>query len=82
MTVKRIKFKYIQINAWTSGSCLIERKLNSLETLQARFVEQGCRVTGAVGRANGDTGIIDGAGRTNGRAAVNLHNFNVIREMD
>ena len=32
MTVKRIKFKFIQIKARTSGSCLIEGKLNSLET--------------------------------------------------
>ena len=31
MTVKRIKFKFIQIKARTSGSCLIERKMNSLK---------------------------------------------------
>ena len=31
MTIKRIKFEFIQIKAQTSGSCLIERKLNSLE---------------------------------------------------
>ena len=36
MTVKRIKFKFVQIKAWTSGCCLIERKLNSLEVCQAR----------------------------------------------